>query len=294
MQHPILAIENVAPLDEDNRRRLDAVSRAGHKAWDQYMRLPPEVLQTTLSHVDFILRKWVLEVLLTIRHNDEIHYGAIARALGGLPSGSLTPKLQALEAADLICARTEDGKRLYSIAPQAIALANAIYVMTTAKSYHHASVAGGNDSPDVGSFTGIATVPTRPATGQQLARAHDEFAALSAEFYDHHATLQTEASMESTNETARRFAEACGRKWHGIVMICLTQGRASFSQLKEMAGMGDQALATTLKELQILHSIEQVDDGYQLAPFGVFDMSIGSSMVAMYERIAKTPANLPA
>ncbi len=281
----LLSVEQILPLDKEARRRLDAVSKVGHQAWDTYLSLPPEILQRTLDHVEFILRRWVLELLLVIRRKDEIHYGAIARALGGLPSGSLSPKLRDLEEKGLIQVRSRGLRRYYAITPEAVDLANAVYCLASAKCYHHASVQHGQNAPDIGSFTGLAPVATKAPTVAGLTALQDDFAAAAASFYAYHSALQPEDRMEATMDTARRFTEACSRKWNGVIMVCLMRGNASFTQLKDMAGLGNQALTNAINELLELKAVHQTEEGYELAPFGVFDMGFGTNMVAMYERV---------
>lgn len=281
----LLSVTEILPLDQESRRRLDAVSKTGHQAWDIYLALPPEILQRTLGHVEFILRRWVLELLLVIRRQDEIHHGDIRRALGGLPSGSLSPKLRDLEEKGLIQVRSRGLKRFYSITPEAIDLANAVYCLASAKCYHHASVQHGQTAPDIGSFTGLAPVATRRPTVEGLHAMQDEFARAAADFYAYHSALQPPETLEATMDTARRFTEACSRKWNGVLMVCLMRGNASFTKLKEMAGLGDQALTNAINELLELKAIQRTEDGYGLAPFGVFDMGFGTNMVAMFERL---------
>lgn len=281
----LLSVDEVMPLDTEARLRLDTVSQAGHQAWDLYQRLPREVLQRTLGHVEFVLRRWVLELLLVIRSQPEIHYGAIARALGGLPSGSLSPKLRDLEEKGLIRARSDGQRRYYSIAPEAIAVADAVYCLASAKCYHHASIHDGQEAPGLGSFTSPdAHVQVAP-TMELLHARQDEFASAAAAFYAYHGALRTPEAMESTIDTARRFTEACSRKWNGVLMVCLMQGAASFSDLKDMAGLGDQALSSALNQLLELKAVQKAGEGYELAPFGFFDMWFGTNMVAVFERM---------
>lgn len=281
----LLLMERVAPLDETAKAKLGAVSLAGHQAWNDYLLLPPEILQATLGHADFLFRRWVLEILVIVRHAGEIHYGGIARALGGLPSGSLSPKLRDLEAAGLIAARSEDGKRIYHIEPAAMDLASAVYTMVTAKSYQHASIQAGLTEPDFEATPGVHATTAGDGTVEDLAAAHDAFAAGAADFFAYHANVQTPASMDANIDTARRFAEPCSRKWNNTVLVCMCMGANTFTAIQEMTGAGSQSLTNALRELVELHAIAAQGEGYEIAPFGTFDMAIGSSVIGLYQRI---------
>ena len=118
----------------------------------------------------------------------------------------------------------------------------------------------------------------------------EHYLASAAAFHAEHAVASADGEFEDAIETAMRYRVACTRKWHATVLWTLsTLGPLTFGQLKARIGAGDEALSTALRGLTELQNVERDGDGgspkYRMAPFGLFDMSLGMGAVYVYERI---------
>lgn len=279
MASALLSVEKIPPLEEQARALLDEVCVAGQELWHAYLQGPEPQLMAAMGHAESMMRRWMLETVLVVHSAGEIHYGAIARALGGLPSGSLSPKLRELEAMGFLTVRQASGKRIYRISATAEPFANGVFALTLAKSFHHACVASGHMEPGLERF-GKALIATTPPV--PIAQGIQAFAKASRTLRDFLLTRAIDDSLESRLATAQRFTEACARKWHGMVMMGLMRGPATYSELREQLGMGDQALSDALASLVVLSAIAKTETGYRLAAFGEFDMAVGMSVLALY------------
>ncbi len=280
-------------MDHGALRLLDETTAHARAMFSIFTRLPEEGMGRIMAAAMTFMRRWSVEIVLVVGEKGPISFGDLSRILGGLPSGSLTPRLRDLEAKGIL-ARTPagdaQGRVLYSLTPAAQPLADASYTLTLGKAYHHACVRGADWALPLPTLDPPAQVRVEP---RDLGVHAKRYITSATAFRAQHAATSTEGEFEEAIETARRYCIACTRKWHaGVLWTLATQGPLTFGQLKGMTGAGDEALSTALRGLAELRNVERDEQdasrAYRLAPFGYFDMSLGMGSVFVYDTIQAT------
>ncbi len=285
----LLSTRVVRPLEAESLRLLNDTLTHARAMYSTFVRLPPEGMGHLMGAAMTFMRRWSVDIVLVIGEKGPISFGDLSRALGGLPSGSLTPRLRDLEAKGLL-ARTPagdaQGRVLYELKPEAKPLASASYALTVGKSHHHACVRN-TAAPRLPALHAPMPIDAAP---EALATHGKRYLESATAFHAHHTSISEEGEFEAALETARRYCVACTRKWHAGVMWTLsTLGPHTFSELKQRLGAGDEALSAALRGLLELENVELDGEGasrkYRMAPFGFFDMSLSMGSISVYESI---------
>ncbi len=286
----LLQTRSVRPMEAKSLELLNDTLSHARSMYSIFVRLPPEDMGRIMGAAMTYMRRWSVEIVIIIGEKGPISFGDLSRALGKLPSGSLTPRLRDLEAKGLL-ARTPvgdaEGRVVYELTPEARPLADASYALTLGKSHHHACVRNKEESTGLPALDPPSPIRADPADLTTHAKRYIKSATA---FRMHHASVSEDGEFEVALETARRYCLACTRKWHaGVMWTLATMGPHTFSALKQRTGAGDEALSTALRGLAELKNVELVGEGasrkYQMAPFGHFDMSLGMGAVSVYEDI---------
>lgn len=221
----------------------------------------------------FLYRRWVLEILLVLRARGAMAYNDVSRALGRLAGESLAPKLQALEREGLV-ARAPSPKLprvRYELTALGAPVANGAFALTSAKREHVRALI--EPAHERALVAGLAH-----AAGEDALARYERGVDAFAQAY----LARAEADAEPQLRLARRFSEACVRKWHGELLSTLAlAGPLRFSELRGAIGPGDQALANALAALTRLESIERAEGAWRVTPLGRVDVCIGGALLLL-------------
>ncbi|HVM45316.1 MAG TPA: winged helix-turn-helix transcriptional regulator, partial [Candidatus Thermoplasmatota archaeon] len=139
----LLPTRAVRPMTERSLDLLDETAMHARGMFSAFVRLPPSGTARLLDATMSFMRRWSVEIVLVVGEKGSATFGELSRALGGLRSGSLTPRLRELEATGILARRPAgdaQGRVLYELTADARPLADASYALTLGKAYHHARV----------------------------------------------------------------------------------------------------------------------------------------------------------
>lgn len=241
------------------------------------------VLRTLQTHTEtesfglrakFLYRRWVLEVLILLRARGPSGFNEVSRALGQLRGESLAPKLAGLVDRGL-ARRIEPAPRRvrYELTEAGQLLAGGVLALTAGKAEHARALREpGHALPPA---LPLSDPPPRDdaAALATYSRAVEDFAAARL--------ARAPADLDACVTAARRFSEACVRKWQGEVLATLARGPARFAGLRRATGAGDQALASALVALETLRSVERADGAWRITEAGIFDLALGAPLVLL-------------